>query len=97
MRPQIGNLRWAQLQLPVLSGYITLRLERAASEFQMRLVAPGNTEATVCLPSLDDPSLMLVVDGVSILGSKDGDYVCISGIGSGDHTIIRRIAKDVLV
>merc|ERR1711920_135125 len=87
VRPQLGSLEWAQLQLPVMSGFITVRLDKTSSKFQMKLTAPGSTEATICLPSLGNTALTLQVDGVSRTGFKDGDYICMAGVGSGDHTI----------
>ncbi|CAK0810815.1 unnamed protein product [Prorocentrum cordatum] len=90
VRPQPGALAWAELKLPVLSGFIEVRVEQSASEFELTLVAPGNTQATACLPRLGGASAELVVDGRPRSGHASGDFLCVAGVGSGRHTIIRR-------
>jgi len=97
IRPQPGNLSFAELKLPVLTGFINARVDQSDAEFKLALTSPGNTKATVCLPTLDSSSTTLIVDGQTQSGSKSGDFVCVPGIGSGKHVIQRKAERKVMV
>merc|ERR1712107_211179 len=91
VRPQPGGLEWAQLMLPVLAGFIFARIDSSSEEFTLSLTVPGNTEATVCLPSLGVSGTMLVINNVASVGYADGDFVCKQGVGSGEWTVVRKV------
>jgi len=97
VRPQPGKLTWAELKLPVLSGFIHARVDRSVSEFKLALTVPGNTVASVCLPKLGDSALEIQLDGKSKTGFSSGDFVCFSDVGSGQHMVVRKALSATLV
>lgn len=81
-KPQPGNLSFASIEVPTMSGAIAASLSQTSTSFAVTLAPPPNTFATVCLPRLNLPDASLTVDGVAKLGRYLRDYVCIDGVGS---------------
>lgn len=97
VRPQPGTLEWAELRMPALSGFIKVRVDQSAWQFELTLVAPGNTRAVVCLPRLGGANSDLVVAGQPKSGYESGDFFCVSGVGSGRHSTVREAGSGVFV
>eukprot|EP00928_Gymnodinium_smaydae_P080703 TRINITY_DN64352_c0_g1_i1.p1 TRINITY_DN64352_c0_g1~~TRINITY_DN64352_c0_g1_i1.p1 ORF type:complete len:928 (+),score=60.54 TRINITY_DN64352_c0_g1_i1:39-2822(+) len=90
VRPKPGKLHWAEIRLPTHAGFIYVRIEQNIAEFRVSIVVPGNTNARVCLPRRDEVTSSIIVDGESTMGYLSGDFVCINGVGSGEHELIRK-------
>lgn len=94
-KPQPGNLTQVSIRVPTLSGYIVASVDRNdSSGFSVRLSAPANTEATVCLPRLGSSSDELQVDGKSVVATTStSEYLCVAGVGSapgGNSRVVER-------
>jgi hypothetical protein len=50
VRPQLGHLKRVRTVTSSLKGPIEVAIERDDGRFQMKLVSPANTQATVCIP-----------------------------------------------
>ena len=85
VKPQPGPVESASIVLPTQSGPIAASFVQrpGTAVFQLTLAPPANTHATVCLPKLGLAAATLVVDGKSLPGRIQGDYVCVPSIGSG--------------
>ena len=83
VQPQPGNVTYASITVPTLSGYIRVTMEHKVG-IAMRLTVdvPASTLATVCLPRFGKASVSLVVDGATKVGRVQRDYVCVEKIGS---------------
>lgn len=50
VRPQIGSLTWASINVPTIKGAIVVSCQQDQSTYTLDLVVPGNTAAIVELP-----------------------------------------------
>lgn len=96
-KPQPGSSTTASIVLPTLSGSIHASFEVVpAVSFTARLQPPPNTFARVCLPKGQaggSEAKALIVDGKTVEGYVEGDYVCIDGIGSAPVSSQARIIE----
>lgn len=87
IKPQIGNLKWAEASVPTIKGNINIRVDNA-SDYTLSLDIPANMDAEVFLTVkntkakifLNDKDITFIVKDVKIF-EKQVDLV------SGKHTI----------
>ena len=92
VQPQPGNVTYASITVPTLSGYIQAAIEhRVGIGMRLTITVPASTFATVCLPRFGIASVSLVVDGSKRVGRVQRDYVCVDKIGSKSEP--RRISR----
>lgn len=77
IKPQLGSLPWASLQLPTIKGNIRVEYRQSAGEFFMKVSIPANTTAQVILPLQRGSSIRL--NGTTV---KD-----LETLGSGEHEV----------
>jgi alpha-L-rhamnosidase len=70
-------------------GAITVSWTRHNAGFSMSLVIPTNVTALVYVPSAGGTGPVVTVDGASLTGTEEGNYVFVGPIGSGAHTFER--------
>jgi len=94
IKPQVGNLKTASLDLPTVRGTIHVDFTSEPDRsFVLNVVLPANTEAVVCLPGLGSDRREVQCDGRLATGVLEGEFIVIPGVGSGQHRFERRPDK----
>ena len=90
IKPQVGGLKSASLDLPTVRGTIHADFTSVTGEsFALNVRLPANVEAVVFLPRLGGDSPDIVMDGKRTAGTIEGEFVVLDGVGSGDHRFER--------
>lgn len=89
IRPQPGSLTHAELVLPTVRGPIRVAFDSIQTRFQLDLTLPGNTVAEIHLPRLGNNSPHVTLDGKDYEGRWEGDWLVLTDIAPGSHTIVR--------
>eukprot|EP00039_Didymoeca_costata_P007139 m.96720 g.96720 ORF g.96720 m.96720 type:complete len:196 (+) comp13557_c0_seq1:2630-3217(+) len=92
VQPQPGNATQANMTLPTISGAMKVAFSNSPSSFMISVTAPGNTKGTVCVPMLGISGNTVTVNGKTVQGNVDGDYICVDNL-SGDITVMRQGAR----
>jgi hypothetical protein len=88
IHPQPGSLAYAELNLPTISGPVRVRFnQEPGRSFSLETDIPANTSARVLLPRFGRADTTVLVDGVTVAATPDGDSLTIDGVGSGPHTL----------
>lgn len=91
IKPQVGTLRTARLDLPTIRGTIHVDFASEPSRsFNLNIVLPANVEAVVCLPRLGSDNRDIRMDGKSVTGALDGEFLVIDDVPPGRHRFERR-------
>jgi hypothetical protein len=87
IRPQVGDLKWAQGQFPTPHGVIISRFEtnKCHCNFKMTISAPLNTSGTVYIP-LFGQKRKIASNGNYIDYNIKDDYAVIQNVIGGPHT-----------
>ena len=92
VQPQPGNVTYASVTVPTLSGYIQTTMEhKVGIAMRLTINVPASTFATICLPRFEIRSVALVIDGATKIGRVQRDYVCVDKVGSKSEP--RRISR----
>ena len=84
IQPQLGQtLTYAQGTVPTIRGPVSVAVTNSSS-YQLAVTIPGNVTATVMLPTTNT---VAYVDGSSVSGTVSGNWLTLTNIGSGQHTI----------
>lgn len=87
IKPQPASLEWAEIQVPTIRGNVFMSFRNQPGySFSMKLNIPANATAEVWLPFLTSKQ-KVILDGTDIPYRKNGNYVVIDGIGSGEKQI----------
>lgn len=92
IRPQVGPLTNGSLDLPTVRG--TIHVDFNATEgqaFVLNLATPANVPAIVYVPTLGGNSPEVIMDGQSIQGQIEGNFIVLDNIAPGPHCIERRL------
>lgn len=91
IKPQVGHLKTASLDLPTIRGTIHVDfVSEPDKSFVLNVVLPANVEAVVCLPRLGGDSSDIRMDGKLVTGTIDGDFVVIDHVALGRYSFERR-------
>ncbi|MEN6578592.1 MAG: alpha-L-rhamnosidase C-terminal domain-containing protein [Phycisphaerales bacterium] len=91
IKPQVGNLRTARLDLPTIRG--TIHVDFASEpgrSLNLNIALPANVEAVVCLPRLGSDDRDIQMDGKLTPGTLDGEFLVIDDVPPGRHRFERR-------
>ena len=89
IQPQLGKrLTYAQGLVPTIRGPVGISASNNPESFQLLLNIPGNVTADVMLPALDSTNPVALVDGNSSSGSLSNNWLVLTNIGAGEHTIV---------
>jgi hypothetical protein len=84
IQPQLGQtLTYARGTVPTIRGPVTVAVTNGTT-YQLTVTIPGNVVATVMLPTTNT---VAYVDGSSVSGTVSGNWLTLTNIGSGQHTI----------
>ena len=86
VRPQLGHLKRVRTVTSTLKGPIEVAIERDNGRFQLKLVSPSNTQATVCIPLATYKLTAIRVGGQPLWlnGKSNGQIPGITSIGEAD-------------
>lgn len=71
-------------------GAISVQWKNTAKQYSLLLDIPPNVTATVAVPKGRSAKPVIMVDGQKAKGTLEGDYIVVSPIGSGQHSIMRK-------
>jgi hypothetical protein len=91
IRPQLGTLQRASIDLPTIRGTVHEEVESSGAEFVLKCTLPANTAAEVYLPMGGSKDLTVDVDGTPRTGRADGIFTMIDHVGSGTHVLRRKL------
>lgn len=90
IKPQAGELEWAEMMLPTIRGPIRIRFEnRPNAMFVLEMEIPANTTARVALPRRGNDVPTILLDDRPIRSELEGKFVWIDPVGSGRHRLVR--------
>jgi hypothetical protein len=88
IQPQLGKrLTYAQGIVPTIRGPVGIAVSNTPANFEVLLNLPGNVTATVMLPTRDSTNPVALVDGNISSGALSNNWLVITNIGAGRHTI----------
>jgi len=95
IKPQIGRLQYAEMDLPTIRGTVHVYVSRDADKYTITTNIPANTTAKVYVEKRGNVTNDVEVDGKTVRGSAESDetYIVFDNIGSGTHTFSRRLKK----
>lgn len=79
--------------VPTDRGDIAVSWTRSSAGFVMQLSLPSNVRALVYVPKAGLAGNRVIVDGHERIGSDAGNYLSLGQIGSGTHTVERRMPQ----
>ncbi len=88
IKPALGSLETVSVKAPNIKGYIYLDVDTTNPAYltNMSVTLPANSTAKVYVPAANSGSEMVIVDGVTTTGVREGNYLVIDNVGSGTHT-----------
>ncbi|MBP7050593.1 MAG: alpha-L-rhamnosidase [Phycisphaerae bacterium] len=91
IKPQVGSIRTASLDLSTIRGTIHADVvSESGKSFVLNVALPANVEAILYLPRLGSGNRDIRMDGKIVTGTLDGDFVAIDGVPPGRHSFERR-------
>jgi alpha-L-rhamnosidase len=95
IKPQIGNLNFAELKCPSIKGSIYVRVFSDENSYKIEAEIPDNTTAVMIIKNYGGDDTLVEVDGAIIEGIavENGEFIKIDNIGSGLHSFKRAIAN----
>lgn len=85
-----NSLQHAEGKLPTDRGDIFVAWERKPTDYQLKLTIPDNMQAKVYIPKCGLKGNQIEIDGKSVQGIEEGNYLFIDNIGSGKHVFEKR-------
>jgi hypothetical protein len=86
IKPQVGSLKTASLDLPTVRGTIHVDFASEPGEsFVLNVELPGNTEAVVCLPLFGGDRCQAFHDGKAVATRQEGGFLVIPDVPGGRH------------
>jgi len=97
IKPQTGNLATASLKMPTVKGEVGVTIENRNSSYKLTVKVPANTTAKVCVPALNNSDNIVQFDNSSIVGKREGKFIIIDNVGSGEHSFVREYNKNISI
>lgn len=86
IRPQPGNLAWAEGRVPTPRGPVALRIEQSETTCRLMVEIPPNTTARIELPAKAGAKAML--DGHATNPAPEHGKLVLDRVSPGKHTVI---------
>ena len=86
----VGDLHWVNSSFPSIHGEIVSNWQKSGNQVLMNITIPGNTTATVHIPTADAANItesgntVGTVDGVKFLRMENN--VALYAVGSGSYS-----------
>lgn len=97
IKPQTGNLATASLKMPTAKGEVGVAIENRNSIYKLTVKVPANTTAKVCIPALNNSDNLVQFDNTSLVGKREGNFIIIDNVGSGEHNFVRSYNKNIRI
>ena len=91
IKPQIGDLTYADLTLPTIRGDVKVEVKKTSSLYTIKINIPANTKAKVYVRKYNNNGTTVKVNGVNKKGTEEGEFIVFDNVGSGTHTFERVI------
>lgn len=85
VKPQIGSLSSARIDVPTVKGTIHASYTQSSTEYKTILQIPANTLAQVYLPVKNQVKYQIMMDDKIANFTLVGQTAMISDVGSGEH------------
>lgn len=90
VKPRVGSLTGGSYRLPTLAGEIAVSFTSAPGEhLKLTVTVPENSSGKVCLPRFNMSNSAVTLDGASVQGIPEGDFVYVDSLSPGTHTVER--------
>lgn len=83
------RLPWARGRISTDRGEISVAWKRAEAGYELRIKLPVNVTADIELPAGVSGAPQVTLDGEAVAAKRRGDRLVISGVGSGERTLVR--------
>ncbi len=94
IKPQVGCLKTASLDLPTVRGTIHADFHSEPEQsFILNVVLPGNVDGVIYLPRLGSDDRRVLVDDRPVTGSLEDEFIVIQGVDTGHHRLERRLSQ----
>ena len=88
IQPQLGTtLSYVQGSVPTIRGPVSVAVTNAPGQYQLLVNIPGNVTANVMMPVFGSTNPVALVDGEIVSGSLSNNWLTVTNIGSGQHSI----------
>ncbi len=84
VKPQIGNLTHASIDVPTIKGTIKADYLQSGKVFEMKITIPANTSAQIQLP-LKGNKYQVWLGDKKVKSYMAGQWVLLDNVGSGDY------------
>ncbi|MES2377693.1 MAG: alpha-L-rhamnosidase C-terminal domain-containing protein [Bacteroidota bacterium] len=84
VKPQIGSLKSAAIDVPTIKGTITARYTQTEKSFEMQIRIPGNTTAQIHFP-LKGKKYQVWQGDKKVKSHTAGQWVLLDNVGSGEY------------
>lgn len=85
IQPQLGTtLSYVNGVVPTIRGPVSIAATNTAGQYELAVTIPGNVTATIMLPATNSAAIL---DGAVVTGSLFNNWLTLTNIGSGPHTI----------
>jgi len=85
VKPQIGELKEASINVPTIKGSIDLAYQQGANFFHTQITVPANTLCDLSIPLKQGRKYKLTADGKAVKARKVKQRAMITDVGSGKH------------
>ncbi|MES2808715.1 MAG: alpha-L-rhamnosidase C-terminal domain-containing protein [Bacteroidota bacterium] len=86
VKPQLGNLSNASIDVPTLKGTIKAAYVQTDKSFEINLVIPGNTTAQIQLP-IKSKKYQVWVNDKKVKSHTEGQFALLDDVGSGEYRV----------
>jgi hypothetical protein len=88
IQPQLGQtLTYAQGVVPTIRGPVSILASNGPGLFELLVTIPGNTTATVMLPTLGAAGPVALLDGSVASSTLSNNWLIVTNVGSGQHAL----------
>lgn len=87
IKPQLGNLSFAQLKTPTIKGSIFVSYKKGKSEDLMEVTIPGDAKANIYIPC-NSSKRDLFIDGRNASIKPENDFFLIKNVPAGKHSFV---------
>lgn len=89
IKPQLGNLTYANLTTPTIKGAITVNFSKNTEGGMMEVIVPSCTTATVYMPITSNKTHLFINGKQVNMGIKNGFYI-VKNVKAGKNTFVLR-------
>lgn len=89
IKPQIGDLTFAELKTPTIKGEIFVSYKKSDTGNVMDVTIPGDATATVYLP-YDSSKPNLFIDGKEAVAKLKNNFLILKSVNAGKHQFIMK-------